>query len=314
MADKCQLRVPESLLVISRLKEDGRLIIAGDDKQLPPIIKGIYPDLEDGEPLLHRSIFDTLREADCDDGITCQLLENFRMNETLCLYPELGIYGPDYRSINKEVAGRKILLDKKPANDFIKKVLDPKYPLVVCILDGITTGAENTVEAGIVADIAFSLRKNLCDKDTKKPYNTDEKFWKEGLFIVSPHHVQIRAIKEALSERDIYNPFVDTVEKMQGQEADAVIVSYGVADAELAMMEGEFIYNLNRLNVAITRGKAKVIVFLSRNLLTPDLQIMEDSEAAAGISCMTGLEQFASEGEGWDFDMDDEVTLTVYRR
>ena len=55
MADKCQLRVPESLLVISRLKEDGRLIIAGDDKQLPPIIKGIYPDLEDKEPLLHRS-------------------------------------------------------------------------------------------------------------------------------------------------------------------------------------------------------------------------------------------------------------------
>ncbi|MEQ8189647.1 MAG: AAA domain-containing protein [Candidatus Eremiobacterota bacterium] len=112
----------------------------------------------------------------------------------------------------------------------------------------------------------------------------------------------------------MYNPFVDTVEKMQGQEAEAVIVSYGVADSELAMMEGEFIYNLNRLNVAITRGKAKVIVFLSRNLLTPDLQIMEDSEAAAGISYMTGLERFASEGEGWNFDMDEGVILTVYRR
>ncbi|MEQ8221914.1 MAG: DEAD/DEAH box helicase [Candidatus Eremiobacterota bacterium] len=309
-----QLRVPESLLVISRLKEDGRLIIAGDDKQLPPIIKGIYPELEDGEPLLHSSIFDTLREADCDDGITCQLLENFRMNETLCLYPALGIYGTDYTSVNKKVAGRKIYLHKKTSDDFIKKVVDPKYPLVVCISDGITVGAENKAEADLVAYIACYLRENLCDKDTRTPYNTDEKFWKDGLFIVSPHHVQIRAIKAALSERRVYNPFVDTVEKMQGQEADAVIVSYGVADAELAMMEGEFIYNLNRLNVAITRGKAKVIVFLSRNLLTPDLQIMEDPEAAAGISYMTGLEQFASEGEGWDFDMDEGATLTVYRR
>ncbi|MEQ8221919.1 MAG: AAA domain-containing protein [Candidatus Eremiobacterota bacterium] len=86
-------------------------------------------------------------------------------------------------------------------------------------------GAENKVEADLVAHIACYLRENLCDKDTKKPYNTDEKFWKEGLFIVSPHHVQIRAIKEALSERGVYNPFVDTVEKMQGQEADAVIVT-----------------------------------------------------------------------------------------
>lgn len=48
--------------------------------------------------------------------------------------------------------------------------------------------------------------------------------------------------------------FVDTVEKMQGQECDAVCVSYGVADVEFALMEREFIYSLNRLNVAI-RGR-----------------------------------------------------------
>ena len=47
------------------------------------------------------------------------------------------------------------------------------------------------------------------------------------------------------------------MDKMQGQEADAVIVSYGVADPEFALREAEFIYGLNRLNVAITRARCQ---------------------------------------------------------
>lgn len=54
---------------------------------------------------------------------------------------------------------------------------------------------------------------------------------------------------------------------MQGQECEAVIVSYGVSDVECAMNEKEFIYSLNRLNVAITRARSKTIVFLPRPLL-----------------------------------------------
>jgi len=57
------------------------------------------------------------------------------------------------------------------------------------------------------------------------------------------------------------------VDKMQGQECEAVIVSYGVSDVEYAMNEKEFIYSLNRLNVAITRARSKTIVFLPRPLL-----------------------------------------------
>jgi AAA domain-containing protein len=51
---------------------------------------------------------------------------------------------------------------------------------------------------------------------------------------------------------------------MQGQECEAVIVSYGVSDVGYAMNEKEFIYSLNRLNVAITRARSKTIVFLPR--------------------------------------------------
>jgi len=204
----------------------------------------------------------------------------------------------------------------------IEAILDPDCPVTVCVIEGIRTGAENPLEAGIVADLTLELRKRLCSSKTGRPYSDtedeDKIFWKEGLFVVSPHHVQIKAIKIALKERGLREPyFVDTVDKMQGQECDAVIVSYGVADPELAMREGEFIYSLNRLNVSITRARTKSIVFLSRYLLTPTLQVLEDPEAVEGISYMIGLERFAKERKNLKiFPLDDKgkISITVYRR
>jgi DNA replication ATP-dependent helicase Dna2 len=48
-----------------------------------------------------------------------------------------------------------------------------------------------------------------------------------------------------------------------------VIATYGVSDVEYAMREKEFIYSLNRLNVSITRARAKTIVLLPRPLIEP---------------------------------------------
>jgi AAA domain len=81
-------------------------------------------------------------------------------------------------------------------------------------------------------------------------------------------------------------PFVDTVDTMQGQECDSVIVSYGVSDVEYAMNEKEFIYSLNRLNVSNTRARSKTIVFLPRPRLEPPIQAFEDDHIAPGVAFM----------------------------
>ena len=108
--------------------------------------------------------------------------------------------------------------------------------------------------------------------------------------IVSPHHTHIRRIKNELSK--IFNDeeekefFVDTVDKMQGQEADAIIVSYGVTDSQIAFKEKEFIYNRNRLNVSITRARSKLIIILSKELLDIDRRLMDDMELKYHIDFM----------------------------
>jgi len=316
-----QMRVPESLLVLSRLKDNGRLLIAGDDKQLPPIIKGQYPDKDEESkgPLLHKSIFECFSSID-DGRITCQLLENFRMNTTLSTYPALKIYGEKYKPFNTEIANRKIKVKNPNIEiEMLQDILNPDFPLILCILEGLKTGIENIVEAGLVADITEYLRNNLIASSTNKPYDDteegDKKFWKDGLFIVSPHHAQIIAIKNELKKRSLREPyFVDTVDKMQGQEAEAVIISYGLSDPEYALLEKEFIYSLNRLNVAITRAKAKCIVFLSKYLLSPPLQVLDNQESLEGISYMLGLEQFVKQHRTEKiYELEENVKLNVYK-
>jgi DNA replication ATP-dependent helicase Dna2 len=237
-----------------------------------------------------------------------QLLENFRMNDVLTSHAARLLYGPGYTCFSKEVAGRRLAF--KPGRDLdplVRACLDPKFPLVVVVLDGVRAAQANPVEADLVAQLTAALRDGLCDAGGK-PYADDAAFFRHGVFIVSPHHAQIRAIQHELAKLRAWRaaPFVDTVDKMQGQEADAVLVSYGVADPEFALKEAEFIYGLNRLNVAVTRARSKCVVCLPRPLLEATPQVLDVEAAAAGLGFMRRLvalveetgEEVVFEGDG----------------
>ncbi|MBO0706723.1 MAG: ATP-dependent helicase, partial [Candidatus Dormibacteraeota bacterium] len=245
-----------------------------------------------GQPLLHRSIFECLRAPESSGDWTAMLLENWRMNQTLCRYPAEQVYVPEYRSATNEVARRRLALTAAGNGaERADALLDPEHPLVVGVLEGVRAAAENRIEADLVAGAACRLRERLVDAAD------DVDFWRRRLFIVSPHHAQIHAIRRALRARRDWraSPFVDTVDRMQGQECDAVIASYGVSDVEYAMQEAGFIYSLNRLNVSITRARAKTIVFLPRPLIEPPIAAYEDETIAEGVAFMQGLVRFAEQ-------------------
>ena len=62
---------------------------------------------------------------------------------------------------------------------------------------------------------------------------------------------------------------VGTVDKFQGQEAPVVIYSMATSRPEDAPRGMEFLYNLNRLNVATSRARCAAIVVASPKLLEP---------------------------------------------
>jgi hypothetical protein len=187
-------------------------------------------------------------------------------------------------------------------------ILDPAYPLVVAMLDGVQAATENRLEAEVVASLACALRARLRQENGRRYPNSqrgDQQFWRQGLGIVSPHHAQIAAIQQALHRLHSWQatPFVDTVDKMQGQQSQAVIVSYGVSDTETALQEAEFIYRRNRLNVAITRAQAKCMVFLPRPLLEPSLELLRHDKAAEGLGFMHALIDYCTQGQEQTFSL-----------
>jgi hypothetical protein len=59
---------------------------------------------------------------------------------------------------------------------------------------------------------------------------------------------------------------VDTVERYQGGEADFIIISSTVSDPDYVRIESDFLLNMNRVNVAISRMKKKLVVIASRSI------------------------------------------------
>jgi predicted RecB family nuclease len=84
------------------------------------------------------------------------------------------------------------------------------------------------------------------------------------LLIVAPYNAQVAALRHALPA----DARVGTVDKFQGQEAPVVIYSMTTSSADDAPRGLEFLYSLNRLNVATSRARALVILVASPALST----------------------------------------------
>ena len=80
------------------------------------------------------------------------------MNRALCRYPAEQVYVPEYDSANEEIGARTLSLtadgEHRPTTSFVDAALDPDFPLVVVIVDGVRATAENRVEAELVADLS----------------------------------------------------------------------------------------------------------------------------------------------------------------
>jgi superfamily I DNA and/or RNA helicase len=89
------------------------------------------------------------------------------------------------------------------------------------------------------------------------------------LRIVAPYNAQVNRLSERLAALGTPVP-VGTVDKFQGQEAPVVIYSMTTSRAEDAPRGMEFLYSLNRLNVATSRARCAAILVASPRLFEPE--------------------------------------------
>jgi hypothetical protein len=261
-----QMVLGHGLLGLAGLKPGGRIVVAGDDRQLPPI-RAARDVVLDGRAL-GGSLYGFMASAGTPEF---RLDETFRLNAPLARFPEAAFYPGAYRSAVPDA-----VLALRPGwetglADWEQVVLAPELPVCVLLHDGPPAATSNPFEAQLAARFAEVLEPRL----------DSPAFWTDGLAIVSPHRAQNAAIRNLLAPPLRRGAFVDTVDRIQGKERDAVILSYVVADAEFALAESEFIFSSERLNVAITRARRKLIVLISRRLLDAvpsDQDLMDKAE------------------------------------
>jgi superfamily I DNA and/or RNA helicase len=87
------------------------------------------------------------------------------------------------------------------------------------------------------------------------------------ILVVAPYNAQVSRLSERLKNTGVN---VGTVDKFQGQQAPVVIYSMATSRPEEAPRGLEFLYSLNRLNVATSRAQCAVILVASPHLFMPD--------------------------------------------
>ena len=313
MDEASQVRTMDAFLNLECSNGETGFLLVGDDDQLPPIIGGHYRETE-GEKYIYGSIFKMfltgLGEGHPD---IINLSDNFRMNEILCRYSSKALYGPGYRAANDGVAKQTISLEHRADDDLLASVLDEEFPLVFCELSGLSR-EQTEAEVRLVTELVRELMNSQINTATGHLASEDGNFWQDcnspagflegACGIISPHHEHINRLKTnianslGINRADIY---IGTVDKLQGKERKTVIVSYGVSSPEKIRNESEFIFSRNRLNVSITRGKAKTIVILSDRIAEPSLStnVMKanDEKLGKGISFVQGFAQFMKQQE-----------------
>lgn len=259
-----QMVVGQGLASIAGLAPGGRVLVAGDDNQLAPVRETHEREI-DGRRL-GASLYGFLQHAGVAEFA---LNETFRLNALLSDYPARAFYDGDYISAAPVRARRLDLREgwQQGLPDWARHALDPDNPVCVLLYDGPLCGTRNRFEADLAAALVGYLQARMLPAEDEAELSTDT-LWQERLAVVSPHRAQNGLLRRLIRGSRLGDGcVVETVDRIQGRERDAIIASYTVSDPEFARMEAEFIFSPERFNVTVTRARTKLVLIVSRDLL-----------------------------------------------
>jgi superfamily I DNA and/or RNA helicase len=256
-----QVPVPQALL--SLIYSRGNFLFLGDVNQLPPIVSGDYGDdpREEAGLALDRSILANFLDIyPVSHHETLNI--TYRMNREICTFPAKTWYKSMLHPAQANANARLALNKPLHKNTEYDRILDPAKPVVLVLADHKGCSMTSDMEADLMASLAHKLL-------------ISNGILPDQMALISPHRAQNNAIIKRLGEKlpdDMQLPLVDTIERVQGAERDVII--FGITCSDPDHLLTDFLNSPNRLNVAMTRAKTKLIIIGSKAFFS----VIPDSE------------------------------------
>ena len=224
-----------------------KLILAGDNKQLPPTIL-----CKEAENELSVTLFDKLIEK--FPNKTSLLRYQYRMNDKIMNFSNRYFYNDKLIS-DETVKNEKINISDE-TYDFLNgeniiSFIDTSKSLdnYEIIKEG-SKSKLNIFEAEIIIKIIEKLKNYVS---------------LENIGIITPYLDQVKYLREKNSYEDLE---INTVDGFQGREKEIIIISFVRSNEE---KEIGFLKDERRLNVSLTRAKKKLIIIGNSSTLISGL-------------------------------------------
>ena len=235
--------------VLSVAQAAGSIVLLGDPQQLEQPKKGSHPEGVNDSALQH--ILGAHLTIPGDRGIFLPV--TWRLAPSICAFTSELFY-----------EGR---LTSKPGLEHQQLTAGPVTGSGLWVVevehDGNRNASDEEVEAIAVLVAKFTVPgSEWIDEDGLARQITGA-----DILVVAPYNAQVSRLADRLKGSDAR---VGTVDKFQGQQAPVVIYSMATSRPEDAPRGLEFLYSLNRLNVATSRAQCAVILVASPQLFVPD--------------------------------------------
>lgn len=225
-----------------------RLIIAGDNMQLPPTIKTLDSDIKIDHKItanLEQTLFDRLVNDLNGDEFKRLLNIQYRMNQQIMEFPSKGLYEgkleafEDIKHINLTDLGSNIIPDD-----------DSELACIWMDTQGgeyqeTTNEDENNSKYN---EFEIIMVHNHIKKLTSLGVEAKD------IGVISPYSAQVSKLKRAINEPELE---ISTVDGFQGREKEVIIISLVRSNDQ---NEIGFLKDKRRLNVAMTRPKRQLYV------------------------------------------------------
>lgn len=219
----------------------AQLLLLGDPQQLDQPMQGSHPEGTDISALHH--VLGDEQTLAIDQGLF--LAETWRLHPAICAFTSEMFYanrlrpraGLEHQSITStsRISGSGLRYLPMPTHGNQNASPEEADAVRVLVTEVLASGATWTNQHGVAAPVTL-----------------------QDILIIAPYNAQVFELTDRIAGARI-----GTVDKFQGQQAPIVIYSMTTSSYADAPRGMEFLYSLNRLNVATSRAKCLCVLVAS---------------------------------------------------